>query len=84
VPGSNVVLYNAAEIDIQLTAENKDLNFTVKNRFDENSSETKDKTSGIGLANVNRRLDLLYKNRHSLNIEKKDGWFIASLQITLD
>jgi sensor histidine kinase YesM len=84
VPGSNLVLYNSAEIEIELTAENNDLNFTVKNRIDENSTETKDRTSGIGLANVNRRLDLLYRNRHSLNIEKKDGWFIASLQITLD
>lgn len=84
VPGSDLVLYNPAEIDIELTAENNLLNFVVKNRFDENSTETKDKTSGIGLTNVNRRLDLLYRNRHSLNIEKKDGWFIASLQITLD
>jgi two-component system, LytTR family, sensor kinase len=84
VPGSDLVLYNAAEIDIELKAENNQLNFSVKNRFDENSTETKDKTSGIGLTNVNRRLDLLYRNRHSLNIEKKDGWFIASLQIILD
>jgi len=84
VPGSNLVLYNTAEINIELAAENNELRFAVKNRYDESSTETKDKTSGIGLTNVKRRLDLLYKNRHSLNIEKKDGWFIASLQITLD
>lgn len=84
VPGSSLVLYNIAEIDIELTAENNELRFVVKNRYSEDLSEPKDKTSGIGLTNVNRRLDLLYRNRHSLNIEKKDGWFIASLQITLD
>jgi len=84
VPGSDLVLYNVGEIDIALTAEKNDLRFVVKNRYNENPAETKDKTSGIGLTNVNRRLDLLYRNRHSLRIEKKDGWFIASLQITLD
>ena len=84
VPGSDLVLYNKAEINIDLAAEKNELRFVVKNRYDENSTETKDKTSGIGLANVKRRLDLLYRNRHSLQIEKKDGWFIASLQITLN
>jgi len=84
VPGSDLVLYNVAEINIDLTAEKNDLRFIVKNRYNENPAEPKDKTSGIGLTNVKRRLDLLYRNRHSLHIEKKDGWFIASLQITLD
>jgi sensor histidine kinase YesM len=84
VTGSNLVLYNIAEINIELTAEKNELRFIVKNRCTENLAEPKDKTSGIGLTNVKRRLDLLYRNRHSLNIEKKDGWFIASLQITLD
>ena len=84
VPGSDLVLYNTAEINIDLAAEKNELRFVVKNRYDENSTETKDKTSGIGLTNVKRRLDLLYRNRHSLQIEKKDGWFIASLQITLN
>ena len=84
VPGSDLVLYNTAEINIDLAAEKNELRFVVKNRYDENSTETKDKTSGIGLTNVKRRLDLLYRNHHSLQIEKKDGWFIASLQITLN
>ena len=84
VPGSDLVLYNIAEIKIDLTAEKNELRFIVKNRYSENSTETKDKTSGIGLTNVKRRLDLLYRHRHSLHIEKEDGWFIASLQITLD
>jgi two-component system, LytTR family, sensor kinase len=83
VPGSDLVLYNIAEITIDLSAEKNELRFIVRNKFNENTTETRDKTSGIGLTNVKRRLDLLYRNRHSLQIGKKDGWFIASLQITL-
>jgi sensor histidine kinase YesM len=84
VAGSDLVLYSIAEINIELTAENSELKFSVQNRYTENTTESKDKTSGIGLSNVKRRLDLLYGDRYSLNIEKKDGWFITSLQITLN
>jgi sensor histidine kinase YesM len=84
VAGSNLVLYNISEIDIDLTAENNRLNFSVRNRYNENSAEVKDKTSGIGLNNVKRRLNLLYGSRHSLQIEQKDGLFIISLQLILD
>jgi sensor histidine kinase YesM len=84
VPGSDLVLYNTAEINIELTAEKNELKFSVQNRYNENTTEAKDKTSGIGLNNVKRRLDLLYGNRYSLHIEKKDGWFTTSLQITLN
>lgn len=41
------------------------------------------KESGIGLANVKRRLQLLYPNRHLFHIEKKNDNFIALLQISL-
>jgi len=84
VEGSDLVLYNVAEINIKLTVEKGVLKFSVQNRYHEDVSETKDKTSGIGLSNVRRRLNLLYKNCHSLNIEKKDGWFSASLQLNLN
>ena len=82
--GSNLILYNIAEIDIELIAEKGVLNFSVRNRYSDDSNETRDKTSGIGLANVKRRLNLLYHNRHSLRVEKKDGWFNTSLEIILD
>ncbi|TKC10798.1 hypothetical protein FA048_11550 [Pedobacter polaris] len=46
--------------------------------------ETKpEKSSGIGLNNVKRRLELLYKGRHLLHTQQKDNTFIAILQITL-
>lgn len=71
------------EIHVCLAVINNELHFIVKNKF-EDSKATKDKTSGIGLANVNRRLELLYPGKHVLKIEKQPGWFIVDLLITLN
>lgn len=76
-------LIENAEIEVELRTEKNRLSFSVRNKFDETSEEIKDKSSGIGLPNVQRRLDLLYGNKHSLLITKQDGWFIVSLQIIL-
>jgi hypothetical protein len=55
------------------------LSFNVQNTF----GEQEDKTPGIGLANVRRRLDLLYKDRYTLDIRKEGVWFFVFLQIKL-
>lgn len=72
-----------AQIDIDLKAENNNLYFTVANRYDSDSLEIKDKASGIGLVNVQRRLNLLYPKHHRLDISKKENRFTVSLQINL-
>jgi sensor histidine kinase YesM len=76
-------LIENAEIDIELTAEKGLLSFSVRNKFNPGSIEIKDTASGIGLANVQRRLSLLYAQNHSLLISKQDNWFIVSLQLVL-
>ncbi|MEO6316502.1 MAG: histidine kinase [Chitinophagaceae bacterium] len=72
-----------AQIDIDLEAEKNVLQFTVRNKYNPASVEIKDKTSGIGLANVKRRLNLLYGKNHSLAITTANDWFVASLNINL-
>lgn len=73
-----------AQIYINMSVEHDTLNFVVRNRYDASeTNESKDRTSGIGLANVMRRLNLLYKEKHDLLITKEDGWFVVSLQINL-
>ena len=74
-------LIEGAMIKIKLRVKNNKLDFNVQNKYDPSSTETKDKTSGIGLANVKRRLNLLYGNKHSLLIAQKDNWFTVSLQL---
>lgn len=77
------VLRNAT-IDVVLHLQGNKLRFSVSNRYQENSLEIKDPSSGIGLPNVKRRLDLLYGHNHSLLVSKKDGKFIVSLELTLN
>lgn len=77
-------LIEQAQIDINLKTENETVIFTVQNKFNPASDEVKDKTSGIGLANVKRRLNLLYGKKHALHIETKDNTFIISLKLFLN
>jgi len=46
-----------------------------------NSSAT---TGGIGIANVMRRLELLYPQKHQLNIKDEEDVFIVNLQLQLE
>lgn len=71
------------EIHIDLYVKEESLHFTISNKFNPATTEIKDKTSGIGLANVKRRLNLLYPERHNLLITDNDNWFTVSLQINL-
>ncbi|OQP61896.1 hypothetical protein A3860_30825 [Niastella vici] len=70
-------------IDIELYTSGNMLYFRVANTFNSSANEIKDKTSGIGLQNVKRRLNLLYENRYSLLINDIDNWFTVSLQLNL-
>ncbi len=76
-------LIEKAQIDIEMRAKNNILFFAVRNKYNPLSEEEKDKTSGIGLTNVKRRLNLLYGGNHTLLINKNEGWFTASLQLNL-
>ena len=57
--------------------------FQVKNKYNAASPEVKDKGSGIGLANVKRRLNLLYGRQQKLIINRDQDWFTVSLELNL-
>jgi len=75
---------NDPQINIMLSvnAETQLLDFKVMNSV-EAVIQSKDKTSGIGLANVRRRLELLYGENYKLEIIHNDKVFIADLKIKL-
>ncbi len=68
-------------IHIQIVIENNILLFTCKNNF-KLPLRTKD-SGGIGLANVQKRLQLLYPDAHSLEISKEQNIFEVQLQLNL-
>ena len=63
------------EVDIQLV--NDKLNFSIKNTVLSVEEET-DK-NGIGLENIQKRLDLIYKDNYSLKTEIIGNWFCINL-----
>ena len=79
------ISYSAkAEIDIKLNITNHQLLFQVKNQlFEKKESKASNSDSGIGLPNVNRRLELLYPERYQLDITKGENEFKVELKIDL-
>ena len=67
---------------LDVNAETGWLDFKVMNSI-EAQQQSKDKTSGIGLANVRRRLELLYKDRYRLDIKKERNIYHVHLTLTL-
>ncbi len=66
---------------ILIETQANELYFTVENSYARTSNHDK-LQSGIGLENIQKRLELLYPNRHSLNIIKTDS-FLVKLMIEL-
>lgn len=69
-------------ICIQLKVVGDELHFYVKNTISRHE-HVKDKHSGIGLKNIEKRLNLLYPNRHHLLIEEKEDTFVVDLKLNL-
>lgn len=69
------------EILIDLTLKDQHLSFKVKNTVEADAKPSSG--SGIGLQNVQRQLDLLYPNRHSLSIGKEAGYFLVDMEVDL-
>jgi hypothetical protein len=68
-------------IEVIFKIENEYLFFSCTNNKNEFSE--KDTVSGIGLQNSRQRLNLLYKNSHSLAINETDDSFSVKLKIPL-
>jgi two-component system, LytTR family, sensor kinase len=66
-------------MDIFLGIKNRLLTFKTCNRYSKDVQEVKDDSSGIGLANVRRRLELLYANCHTIKIDDKNDWFCVTI-----
>jgi len=69
-----------AFVHIHLKAFNKKITFDIANNFDESEVPT---TSGIGVQNLKRRLELVYPKRHRITFTKSSSVYRAILHLEL-
>ncbi|MFT4749946.1 MAG: hypothetical protein ACJATN_000679 [Neolewinella sp.] len=70
-------------ITVSLTVSNGTLNYRVANSLLPQSEKTVREASGLGLANVRRRLDLSYPDKYNLDVAEDDERYRVHLQIDL-
>jgi len=67
-------------VDINLKAVNHHLDFTIENYI---NNYQKDLSGGIGIQNVQKRLELLYGKSYSLDVNRAGEKFVVNLQLPL-
>jgi two-component system, LytTR family, sensor kinase len=70
-------------IEITLKSIENRVEFSCRNQFQSDDPTLKSKTGGIGLSNLKRRLDLLYKGRYKLTVTDENSCFVAQLTIVI-
>jgi len=70
-------------IDIKLSVDQQQLDFVISNSTSTDKSTDVVNYGGIGLKNVQRRLELVYPGKHELDIENDNDRFKVKLQLML-
>ena len=68
-------------IEISLNITGRDIHFSCKNSLGRMTQEKEE--TGIGLDNIRKRLNLLFPDKHKLNISQTDNSYNVELLITL-
>lgn len=71
------------EIRIFIGVNGNQLLFRTENTISLREKNTDTGNGGIGINNVEKRLNLIYPNRHSINYQERDGMFRMELKIEL-
>jgi hypothetical protein len=71
-------------ISLELSVQDKWLHFSIGNSKPVREPVAGNGNRGIGLLNVQRRLQLLYPGRHQLTIESTDAVYVVRLQLELE
>lgn len=78
-----VTIGQSSHIDISLLVNKNELTFTCTNVDHSHVQKMNGDSSGVGLENVKRRLELLYPDKHQLQITKADNQYKVELKINL-
>jgi len=74
---------NMNYIKILITSNNKEVSLNVENRIAPKSNLSLLKEKKIGINNVTQRLQLLYPEKHKLQVSVDDGLYIIDLRIII-
>lgn len=72
----------AAHVKIKIFISENDLDFWIENTIENYVKDPEN--SGIGLVNIQNRLDLLYPNAHELTINQDNQFYRVHLNLKLD
>jgi two-component system, LytTR family, sensor histidine kinase AlgZ len=63
-------------VNIKLRSDNNAVSFEIENNYD---MDLVNQTSGIGIKNLKRRLELVYPKKHEFSVSKNDSTYKAHL-----
>jgi len=72
-----------SKIEILIRFDRKQLLFKTVNNIAKREKTDTEKNGGIGIKNVETRLNLIYPDRHSLSYREKDGNFQLEMKVEL-
>jgi len=70
-------------ICIKISYNGKKLHFSTENKTAPREKTGNGENGGLGIQNVEKRLNLIYPDRHSLQYHEKDGIFTLELEVDL-
>jgi two-component system, LytTR family, sensor kinase len=68
-------------IDIRLFSTGKIITFEISNYYKQNSSHNNQQSSGYGIINLQKRLELIYHGRHKLESRQEENLYTVTLTI---
>ncbi len=74
---------DAIDIAIEVELKEHDLKFSCRNLYSDEGSDLNDREEGIGLANIRKRLDLIYPQSYRLHINSENGCYQVVLDLQL-
>lgn len=74
---------SAGTIRIEISFNGKQLVFKTENRVALREKPSPEENGGLGIQNVEKRLNLIYPDRHSFEYRKEDGVFHLEMKIEL-
>jgi sensor histidine kinase YesM len=73
---------NPSWIRIDISTTDREITFKIENSLENESQSPVSQNSGLGLANVRRRLELMYPNGHDIKIFQEENSFLLVLKLS--